>query len=510
MRLISCWLVLVLLFSVRSAPAAGFEEIPPISEAQRSEVYEVAANGKPLFVQRCDGRSESSSYVHGVLNGSATFTVTCRQAKGKWNVASASPVNVQQGSDTVTITLNEPAKLLIQTGAAEQVYLFVDAPEKQRPDVNSPAVISAADRGIDATGKSLVTGAIQKAIDELAARPGGGTLYFPPGIYRTGTIQVKSRVQIYLAAGARLQGSRDPADYPFDPGTKETPDRTQDIRSRLILFDGAEDASLCGLGEIDGEGPVIRGEHKRVPNLVRVRRSRNIRIEGVLLRRAAGWNTHVFHSDHVTVRDIKIISSWSDGLDLDNSRNVTVENVLLASHDDSFVVKATGFDQHADRVGDLALRGAVLWTQKSALKIGTETLADVMENMTFERVAITGGRGGLVILLRDGALIRNVTYDRIRIGEVGTALDWNIQKRQGLGRIEDVTVSNVDVTDFSPSSFQGYDKEHAIRRIRFTNFRAASHLILAAKDGNIGKNPHVYELSFAAGGATATSRPAGH
>ena len=57
---------------------------------------------------------------------------------------------------------------------------------------------------------TLQTEKIQKAIDDCFLA-GGGRVLVPCGIYRAGGLRLRSGVQLYLEAGAILQGSRDPA-----------------------------------------------------------------------------------------------------------------------------------------------------------------------------------------------------------------------------------------------------------------------------------------------------------
>ncbi|WP_080058424.1 SUMF1/EgtB/PvdO family nonheme iron enzyme [Spirosoma aerolatum] len=59
----------------------------------------------------------------------------------------------------------------------------------------------------------LHTKAIQSAIDQCAGK-GGGAVLVPAGTYYTGTIFLKANVYLHLSAGAVLQGSYNPADYP--------------------------------------------------------------------------------------------------------------------------------------------------------------------------------------------------------------------------------------------------------------------------------------------------------
>jgi len=52
-------------------------------------------------------------------------------------------------------------------------------------------------------GKTLCTDAIRQAID-AAVKAGGGTVYFPPGAWLSGAIELKSHVTLRLEQGATL------------------------------------------------------------------------------------------------------------------------------------------------------------------------------------------------------------------------------------------------------------------------------------------------------------------
>ena len=72
-------------------------------------------------------------------------------------------------------------------------------------------------RDFGAVGDGIAndTAAIQKAIDA------GGTVYIPGGIYRTGTLRLRSKGGLELAPEAVLLVSPDPADYAGAPCPQE-------------------------------------------------------------------------------------------------------------------------------------------------------------------------------------------------------------------------------------------------------------------------------------------------
>src|SRR5215813_12511626 len=57
--------------------------------------------------------------------------------------------------------------------------------------------------GASGDGKTLDTPAINKTIDAAAAA-GGGTVFFPAGLYLSVTIRLKSNVALYLDQGATI------------------------------------------------------------------------------------------------------------------------------------------------------------------------------------------------------------------------------------------------------------------------------------------------------------------
>ena len=59
---------------------------------------------------------------------------------------------------------------------------------------------------------TLCTDSIQAAIDECA-KNGGGTVTVPAGLYISGTIYLKSNVELNLSHGSVLKASTDMKDY---------------------------------------------------------------------------------------------------------------------------------------------------------------------------------------------------------------------------------------------------------------------------------------------------------
>ena len=67
--------------------------------------------------------------------------------------------------------------------------------------------------GAIGNAKTLNTNAIQKAIDDCALK-NGGTVLLEDGIYMTGSITLRSNVNLHISRNAVLLGSPDCKDYP--------------------------------------------------------------------------------------------------------------------------------------------------------------------------------------------------------------------------------------------------------------------------------------------------------
>src|SRR5579864_5376924 len=74
------------------------------------------------------------------------------------------------------------------------------------------ATYDVARYGAVGDGKTMCTVAIQAAIDE-AGKAGKGTVVVPSGQFLTGSLTLRSHVELHLDEGATLLGSRHRRDY---------------------------------------------------------------------------------------------------------------------------------------------------------------------------------------------------------------------------------------------------------------------------------------------------------
>jgi len=183
-------------------------------------------------------------------------------------------------------------------------------------------------------------------------------------------------------------------------------------------------------------------------------RGKNINVEGIILRDAGTWNVPIRQSDSVRVDNIKIFGyrANSDGIDICNSRDVTVENCFLRTMDDLIVVKADHGQGDAKRI---FVNNCVLWNQLAhALSIGAE-VSDNVDDVLFSNCDVIHDKGrewSLRIYQCDGGTISNIRFEGIRIEEahkfasvwVGHAV-WT-RPGDGYGKVDGILFKNIDVT----------------------------------------------------------------
>jgi hypothetical protein len=243
---------------------------------------------------------------------------------------------------------------------------------------------SVRDHGARGDGKVKDTAAIQAAID--AAGP-GGVVFFPPGDYVSGTLHLRSRLVLRLAAGATLIASPDDAD--FDPYEKldyeSFADReTTDFSFALLQGRGLQRLGIMGPGRIDGNRRSRGG-----PKPIALKQCRDITIRELTLENAPNYNISLLGCDHVDIRGVTIRNGYADGIDPDCCRHVRIAGCSVESRDDAICLKASfalGVRRATEHV---VVTDCDLVNIRNGLKIGTETSGD-FKNIVFRNCTLSG------------------------------------------------------------------------------------------------------------------------
>lgn len=478
---------------------------PSVSGAVRSEDFTVTVNNRTAFVEKMARFDVPMHYVRFAYNGQKkiSITVTANQKISSFTISPKCKniTGIVKGN-TLNFLLDKPQYLVVSINSMEYLFFLIDAPKHSHPQLRDPGVRNIMEYGIDNTGNSPVTLKLQKAIDK-ASNPGEShTLYFPAGTYLTGQIDMKSNVNLYLDPGALIKGTIHPEDY----------------ESCLIRFDGVSNVQITGHGTIDGSGwDGLRKNNGKEIYLLFLSRCNNILIDGPVLRDPCFWNTRVFTSKQVHMRNIKIINNrpaanWTntDGVDFDSSSDCDLINAIMHTGDDNMVVK--GLDNKEGHNTERILFEKIIGLSNSAAtKLGTETVVQYFRHIVFKDIDIIKCKRAIVIDGYDTSIINHIQFLNITVegadfnGKEGPRIiDLEITNnswRECLGqcKISNVLIKNIDVL-FKANNVQshiyGRNSDYNINHVIIQNYRIQGKLIPSLKKANILINDFAYRIEL--------------
>ncbi|MBQ9672481.1 MAG: alginate lyase family protein [Prevotella sp.] len=300
---------------------------------------------------------------------------------------------------------------------------------------------------------------ISKDDAEKAAKAQGRDFrYYAPGMYTEETVKVPSNTTVYLDGGSYFTGT--------------------------FAVEDAENVSILGRG-------IARPE--RGYEGCHVYRSKNVLVDGLVVNTCP-----IGGSQDVTLHDVRSIShpQWGDGLNVfGGSSNILFDRVFCRNSDDCTTAYATRKD-FSGSVRNVRMTNSTLWADVAhPIFIGLHGAAagphpekrDTIENLCYENIDIlcqaepqVDYQGCLAINCGDNNLVRNVTFDNVRIEQLskGSILQvkvgWNQKycKAPGAG-VENVTFRNIRYYGDTPymSVITGYDAQHKVKNVTFEGLK---------------------------------------
>lgn len=318
--------------------------------------------------------------------------------------------------------------------------------------------VNVRDLGAKGDGITNDTPVLQKAIDAASAS-GGGEIDFPQGIYRTGSLDLKSHVTLHLDQGAVIQGSPDENDYPLIRARWEGHD--EECHRALISANHAEDIAITGTGIIRGDEKVGAHRKPRGPALIEPIESQNIRLEGVTLQSTRIWTFHPTYCQNVQVQNVKFdtIGINSDGIDPDSCKGVHIEGCSFTTGDDNIAIKS-GKGAEGVQVGrpceDITIKNCRFIKGYSSIALGSEVSGGI-RNVSISECVFENGRAALYLKSRPGrgGFIENVTAENLTVGpepllEIESDYAHNpdtngVEGPAGLTRFKDIQIKNAHI-----------------------------------------------------------------
>lgn len=229
-----------------------------------------------------------------------------------------------------------------------------------------------------ASREELVTAEFQAFLD--AARDAqGARVVVPAGTYRVGSIRMYSDTELYLEAGARIQGSDNIADYTdwdipttlaytLDPEIVRIQSIPVHYTKALLTIADAENVAITG-----EEGSYFDGvdctdsageEGFRGAMGIRICRCKNVALRGYIFERSANWSHQMDSCDNILAEHVAILGGH-DGFNVHHCNNVTIRECTLKTGDDC----VAGFDARNVMIEDCLLNTAC-----NAIRLGCQNL----------------------------------------------------------------------------------------------------------------------------------------
>ena len=329
---------------------------------------------------------------------------------------------------------------------------------------NAPKRFVISDFGAVADAKTVNTEAIQAAIDQCAAS-GGGVVVVPKGTFLSGAIFLKQGANLYVEKDGVLKGTTNIDDYPVIntrwEGTEEP------WTSAFVNAEGLTNLEITGKGTIDGSGEEwlqnnpLRGRGGRGnadvtangaspapppppmarrgrPRLIGIQNSKHVHVASLNLHNQAVWCLFFLYSEDVVAENLRITAEHnipsSDGIDIDSSKRVRINNVYIDVDDDCISIKS-GKDADGLRVNrpaeDIVIENSHFAYGHGGVAMGSETSGGIRnvevrncvsdsDNWAPIRFKTQPSRGGVV---------ENITYRDIKLHQTRQAFEFNLEWR---------------------------------------------------------------------------------
>jgi polygalacturonase len=338
-------------------------------------------------------------------------------------------------------------------------------------------------------GIFINTRSIKNAIKDCFQK-GGGKIIFPEGKWLTGPIHLRNNINLYLEKNSEIIFTSNLDDYLPVVFTKFQGMEYYNFSPPIYAKD-CKNIALTGDGKISGNGDFwekwagsdnseIQREklfemsqaniptEKRIwgtkdsglrPSFIQFINCKNIFIEGLTIENGPMWTVHPVYSENIIIRKINIRthSMNTDGIVIESSKNVLIENSDFSTGDDAIAIKS-GLENEGIRINrpseNIVIKNCNFTLGHGSITIGSEMSGGIRNvfvgNSTFDgtnsglRIKSAKSRGGFIEnIWIDNIKMKNIREDAISVNfKYKTALKTSRISREPI--LKNIYVKNID------------------------------------------------------------------
>jgi len=413
----------------------------------------------------------------------------------------------------------------------QQILSQIEPPSFPARDFN------ISEFGATGDGQTNCTEAFKNAIAACHAA-GGGRVVVPGGVFLTGAIHLRSKVNLHVTKNATIRFSPDPKQYLPVVYTRFEGVECLNYSPFIYAYE-LENIAITGSGTLDGqasndnwwswkgqkehgwndgepngnddattlyrmaeegvpvENRIFGAGHYLRPNFIQPYKCKNVLIDSVTIKRSPMWEIHPVLCENVTISNVTVISHGpnNDGCNPESSQNVLIKDCYFDTGDDCIAIKS-GRNSDGRRINvpseNIIIQGCTMKDGHGGVVIGSEMSGNcrnvfvedcVMDSPNLDRalrIKTNSLRGGVV----ENIFMRNVT-----VGEVSDAviiISFNYGEGDtGLHTpiVRNIYVSNVTSRKSKYAiSLEGYERSPV------TNLNLSNCRFDGVQDGNLLSN----------------------
>jgi hypothetical protein len=281
----------------------------------------------------------------------------------------------------------------------------------------------------------------------------------PAGRYLTGSIRIGSNTTLQLDDNAVILGSPNADDYPLAPLRFEG--ETVPGHHALIWAQDAKNITIQGPGTLQGDDKIGDLRRPRAPVMIELENCHHILLQDFKDRYRRMWSIHLLHCSDVQVTRLNIRTTQTngDGIDVDSTTHVRIEDCDIDTGDDCISLKsgrgAQAMAEHQP-TSDIYIARCTLGSKFAGVGIGTEMSGGVSD-VRIENCKFTHGDNAIFLKSRlgRGGYIQNISVDKIDTSSK-TCLGINLINKgivgadpvlgsAGIPAMRNISVSNVTI-----------------------------------------------------------------